>query len=125
MFGTVEVSEPVDQLSRLVVSRLIELGISARTAAERSRGRVSYSTIRNIARGTHGGRITDKVAEGISLALEVPLPRIYEAAKAPQPMSRWDWPSRFDRLVPEERRLIEDMAAALLRAYDRGLRDAG
>lgn len=125
MFMDVEVSEPVDQLSALVVSRLVELGLSARAAADRSRGRVSYSTLRNIARGTHGGRITDRVAEGISLALEVPLPRVYEAAKAPQPMSRWDWPERFDRLVPEERRLIEDMASALLRAYDRGLRDAG
>lgn len=63
------------------------------------------------------------MAEGISLALDVPLSRVYEAARAPQPMSRWDWPERFDRLLPEERRLIEEMAAALLRAYDRGVKD--
>lgn len=115
----------MDQLSALVVSRLLELNLSAREAAKRSRGRVSYSTLRNIARGVHGGAITDRVAEGISMALEVPLRLVYEAAKAPQPMSRWEWPSRFDRLMPEERRLIEEMAAALLRAYDRGAREAG
>jgi hypothetical protein len=118
-------SDPVEQLSGLVVRRLIELDLSAREAASRSRGRVSYSTIRNIARGTHGGKITDTVAEGLAIALDVPLAAVYEAARVPQPLSRWEWPEKFDRLVPEERRLIEELAAALLRARGRGLRNAG
>lgn len=116
---------PVNQLQALVVSRLIELNLSARAAADRSRGKVSYSTLRNIARGVHGGKVGDRIAEGISAALDLPLSQVYEAAQAPQPMSRWEWPERFERLQPPERRLVEEIAAALLNAYDRGLRDAG
>lgn len=117
-------SEPVNHLQALVVSRLIELDLSARAAADRSRGKVSYSTLRNIARGSHGGKITDRIAEGISAALDVPLSQVYAAASVPQPMSRWEWPERFERLNLPERQLVEAIAAALLGAYDRGLRDA-
>lgn len=114
----------MNHLQALVVSRLIELDLSARAAAERSRGKVSYSTLRNISRGIHGGKITDRIAEGISSALDVPLSQVYEAAQAPQPMSTWEWPERFERLKLPQRRLVEDVAAALLDAYDQGVRDA-
>lgn len=115
----------MNRLQALVVSRLIELDLSARAAADKSRGKVSYSTLRNIARGIHGGKITDRIAEGISAALDVPLSQVYDAAQAPQPMSRWEWPERFERLNLQQRRLVEEVAAALLDAYDRGMRDTG
>ena len=122
-------SEPVNELQALVIRRLDELGdhtgpLSARRAAEKSRGGVSYETLRNISRGTHSGNITDRTAEGLAMALDVPVAQVYAAARVPRPQSRWLWPERFDRLDPAQRRLIEDLAGALLEAYEKGVRDA-
>lgn len=125
--------EPVDQLQHLVLTRLAELGergkpMSARAAAKRSHGAVSYDTIYQIANGKHTGRLTDSVAEGIAAALEVPVARVYDAAGAPRPNGRWLLPERFDRLNTEQRRLVEELCAALLKAdavgYERARRDA-
>lgn len=126
--------EPVaDQLQHLVLTRLAELGtpgkpMSAREAARRANGAVSYDTLYQIANGKHSGRLTDPVAEGIASALDVPVSRVYDAAGAPRPQGRWLLPERFDRLSTEQRRLIEDFCAALLKAdadgYERGRRDA-
>lgn len=120
----------VARLSELVLRRLRELGdatgpMGAREAARQSDGLVSYETLRNLARGVrHTGRITDRTAEGLSKALQVPLERVYEAAGIPAPQGRWEMPQRFDRLNPTQRALVEDVAAAILEAYDRGRRDA-
>lgn len=118
--------DPVDRLQDLILTRLQQLGdrsgpMSAREAARRADGAVSYETIRNLARGVrHRGRITDRVAAGLAKAIDVPVERIYEAAGAPTPGQRWQWPERFDRLNPSERSLVEDVAGAILDAYDRG-----
>lgn len=117
-------SEPVNRLQQLVVNRLVELDLSARRAAERSRGLVSYESIRKIVRGVHQGGISDRIAEGLSVALDVPISKVYEAAQAPRPLSKWDWPSRFDRLDVNHRRVVEAVAAALLDAYDAGRKDS-
>lgn len=123
----------MDQLQHLVLTRLAELGergkpMSARAAAKRSHGAVSYDTIYQIANGKHTGRLTDSVAEGIAAALEVPVARVYDAAGAPRPSGRWLLPERFDRLNTEQRRLVEELCAALLKAdavgYERARRDA-
>ena len=118
----------VNELAELVVRRLAELGepgqpMSVRRAAERSRGKVSHETLRQIAVGRHSNDITDTVAEGIALALDVSVDRVYRAAKVPRPHSRWQWPERFDRLDLAQRRLVEELASALLDAYERGLRE--
>jgi hypothetical protein len=119
----------MSDLHELVLRRLAELGepgspMSVRRAADRSRGRITYETLRVIARGEHSGKLTDKVAEGLAMALDVPLQQVYDAARVPRPQSRWVMPERFDRLDPPQRRLVEDFAAGLLEAYDKGLRDA-
>lgn len=119
----------VNELSELVLRRLAELGtpgspMSIREATRRSRSRLNYETLRKIARGEHSGDITDQTAEGLSLALDVPVQQVYVAARVPRPMSRWELPTRFDRLDLEDRRVVEEVAAALLRAREKGLRDA-
>ena len=127
-----EGGEPVDQLQHLVLTRLAELGepgkpMSARAAARRAHGAVSYDTLYQIANGRHTGRLTDPVAEGIAAALDVPVTRVYDAAGAPRPKGRWLLPERFDRLNTEQRRLVEDLCAALLKAdadgYERSRRE--
>lgn len=118
----------MNALSDLVLERLAELGtpgspMSLRQAAGRSRGMLSYETMRNISRGEFG-RITDRTAEGLSLALDVPVQQIYDTARVPRPQTRWLLPERFDRLDPAQRRLVEDVASALLESYEKGLRDS-
>lgn len=119
----------VETLQDLVLHRLHALGdsagpLSARAAAEKSRGKVSFGTLRLIARGQHMGGISDRVAEGLAEALDVPLAEVYRVAGLQRPGARWEWPSRFDRLDAAQRRLVEDLAGALLEAYDKGRRDA-
>jgi hypothetical protein len=119
----------VNELQELVLRRLAELGepgapMSVRAAAKRSRGLLNYEVLRVIARGEHSNRITDSTAEGIASALDVPLQDVYNAARVPRPTSRWNWPPRFDRLDAHERRVVEDVAAAILEAREKGFRDA-
>lgn len=123
-----EKRRPVSSLKELVVTRLVELGDSgeslpATSAAAKSRGMVSAETIRLIGRGKHGGKISDRIAEGLAMALDVPLAEVYRVAGVPRPGSRWQWPERFDRLGPRQRELVEDVAAAMLEAYEQGRRD--
>lgn len=122
----------MNHLRDLVLTRLEELGepgrpMSARAAARRSHGGVSYDTIYQIVNGKHSGRLTDQTAEGLAAALEVPVARIYDAAGAPRTLGRWMLPERFDRVSIENRRRIEALIAALLEAdaegYERGRRE--
>lgn len=118
----------VNELQDLMLRRLAELGtpgspMSIRQATERARGLVSYEILRKITRGEHSGRITDSTAEGIARALDVPVQDVYNAARVPRPLTRWQWPAVFDRLDLEERRLVEDVARGLLNAREKGLRD--
>lgn len=120
---------PVNELQDLVLRRLAELGtpgspMSVRQASLRARGRLTYETLRTIARGEHSGNITDRIAEGVSLALDVPVKDVYTAARIPRPESRWLLPERFDRLDAAQRRIVEDVAAGFLESYEKGLKDA-
>jgi hypothetical protein len=119
----------VNELQDLMLRRLAELGdpgqpLSLRRAAEKTRGLVSYEILRQIARGEHSGNVTDRSAEGIALAIGVPVEQVYQAAKVPRPSGRWQWPARFDRLDLSQRRVVEDVAAGFLDSYEKGLRDA-
>lgn len=130
--GTAAVSERsrhVNELQDLVLRRLAELGepgspMSVRQAAKRSRGLLNYEVLRQIARGEHSNRITDTTAAGLASALDVPVQDVYNAARVPRPLTRWEWPKRFDRLDVAERKIVEDVAAAILEAREKGLRDA-
>lgn len=119
----------VQGLAELIGNRMYTLGgdhgpLSLRNVVQRSGDRLSPETLRRIVRGEHQGNISDRVAEGLAVALEVPITRIYEAAGLPQPSRRWDWPAKFDRLSIGERAIVEDVARGFLQAYERGRRDA-
>lgn len=119
----------VNELQDLVLRRLAELGepgspMSVRQATERARGLISYESLRQIVRGEHSNRISDQTAQGIATALDVSIQDVYNAARVPRPASRWQWPPRFDRLDPAERRVVENVAAAILEAREKGLREA-
>lgn len=116
-------------LAELVAQRLADLGdrdgpMSMRAAVERSRGRLSLENFRRIARGEHQGNFSDRVAEGLSMALDIPTATVYRVAGLPQPTGRWEWDRKYDRLSMDERRRVEDVADGFLAAYERGRRDA-
>lgn len=118
-----------DSLAELVTARMYALGdksgpLSLRAVVERSRGRLSVENVRRIARGEHQGGLTDRTAEGLSIALEIPLAEVYRVAGLPQPSSRWSWPAKFDRLDQSQRAVVEDVAQGFLNAYEKGRRDA-
>jgi hypothetical protein len=54
------------------------------------------------------------------MALDVPVQQVYDAARVPRPLTRWVLPERLDRLDAAQRRLVEDLAGALLDAYEKG-----
>lgn len=117
----------MSRLQELILTRLAALGdrgkpMSYREAARRSEGAFSHELIASIIAGRHGGGITDRVARGIADAFEVPLEDVYEAAGVPPPSSRFVLPERFDRLTPAQRKLVVEVASALLEAYDKGRR---
>lgn len=114
---------PVTDLRSLVERRLRELGdrtgpMSVRAAADRSRGQVSYETLRLIAVGQHSGKISPQVAEGLSLALDVPVSSIYQAAGRPRPQGRFDLPERADALNARERKAVLSVIDAILAAHE-------
>lgn len=123
------VTGPSEALSQLIQRRLADLGdedgpMSLRRAVGRSRGGFSHETVRRLMLGLHSGGISDKVAQGLALALDVPLTEVYQAAQVRRPDGRWKWPARFDRLDPAQRRVVESVAAALLDASERDPRQS-
>jgi hypothetical protein len=111
----------VHDLQQLVQDRLREMGdrrgpLSTRQAAARSGGKVSYETLRLIVSGRHSGNIGEEVAEGLALALDVPLSRIYTAAARRAPLGRFELPRRADRLNRSEREVILSVVDAILTA---------
>lgn len=104
-------------LQRLVQDRADELGItSARELTRRAGGTVSYETIRRILIGKHSGRLTDDIAAGLAMALSLPVARVREAAELAPTLGPWHWPTRFEVLDFEDRRLVEAIASRLAAA---------
>ena len=120
----------VRDLQQLVESRLAELGdarapMSARAAAARSNGQVSYETLRLIARGEHSGRLSDETVAGLSLALDVPRSRVLAAMGRTMtgPQRPFEAPARWQRLTHRQRQLVVSVGDALLAAYEQGRED--
>lgn len=105
---------PVKDLQRLVLDRLSELGdrdgsLSLRSAAERSGGMVSHSTLQRISAGQYLVRkITDRTIKGIALALDVRESEVRAAAGRSQiqPPTEFVLPKRARELTVEQRRAL-------------------
>ncbi|GAU71272.1 hypothetical protein SSP35_32_00010 [Streptomyces sp. NBRC 110611] len=115
-----------DDLQRLVVARLAELGsprrpLSYRAAAARSQGHVSHGTIGRIARGQHSGVLEDETLDGLALALDVPRTRIEKAAGIfrERPLQPFTLPARASLLSRSEREVVLSVVDALLAAATR------
>ena len=102
-------------LQTLVLTRMAELGLSFRTAAARSGGNVSHSTLNNIVLGKHGGQFDDETLHGIALALDLPQSRVREAVGATRDApTEFRLPRKANKLSPAERRAVLTLVDALL-----------
>ncbi|MGL5828861.1 MAG: hypothetical protein ACRC0L_04740 [Angustibacter sp.] len=111
-------------LKELMEKRLRDLGtdrgpLSARQAAGRSDGLVSYETLRLLLRGQHSGVISRDTAQGIAQALEVPLEQVLRLAGQRVPLGPFTLPERADTLVPAERAVVLSVVDAILDAAQR------
>jgi len=113
----------VSDLQQLVESRLREMGdhrgpLSTRQAAARAGGKVSYETLRLIRTGRHSGSISQDVAEGLALALDVPLTRVLAVAGRRIPQGPFVLPKRAEALTKSERNVVLSVVDAILDAAD-------
>lgn len=115
----------VRDLQQLVSDRLHELGdkrgpLSARQAAARANGKVSYETLRLIMRGDHSGKLTDEVVDGLALALDVPRSRVLAAMgrAMTQPLPPFTLPDRANRLTRPQRKVVLSVVDAILGAAE-------
>lgn len=116
-------TEEVRDLQQLVQLRLKELGgqrgpMSARQAAARSAGRVSYETLRLLLRGQHSGSIERETAEGVALALDVSVETVLRLVGQRIPLGPFVLPKRADTLIPSERASVLSVVDAILDAAD-------
>lgn len=110
-------------LQQLVERRLKELGdhrgpMATRRAASRSEGKISYETLRLLKLGRHSGAIALETAEGLSLALDLPLQTILEVAGQRIPQGPFELPKRADTLTKSERAVVLSVIDAILDAAE-------
>jgi transcriptional regulator with XRE-family HTH domain len=117
---------PQTELGRLIADRLNELGLSYRSAADRSGGAVSHATLNALVlgRGNVSRRLNDRTLVGIATALDLPLSDVRAAAgvTADEPME-FVLPPAAARLSSRGRAAILAMLAALLEAEERAAQD--
>lgn len=120
----------VRDLQQLVNDRLAELGdrrgpLSTRQAALRSDGKVSYETLRLLARGEHSGKISDETVAGLAFALDVPRSRVLAAMgrSITQPLPKFELPEKADQLTRAQRKVVLSVVDGLLSAYEQGRED--
>jgi hypothetical protein len=108
----------VKPLPDLIKDRLAELGshgkpLSVRAAARASGGKISHAQLSAIANG-YVGSVTDRVLEGIPLAIDVPRSEIYAAHGVRRPHDSFRLPPEADRLTRRQREAVLSVVRAML-----------
>lgn len=106
-----------ESLAELIRRRLAELERSSRGAAELSHGLVSHFTLSRHAAG-QTRKLTHRTAQGIALAIDVPLDVVMTAAGLPMTPGPFELPARADLLTSKERAAVIAVLDALLDARD-------
>lgn len=103
-------------LQELVLTRLSDLDLSYRAAAERSEGLISHGHINYIALGKAHGPMTRAAVNGLALALDVPKSTVEEAAAASQtaPLTEFKLPKKAAKLTPKQQKAVLAYIDALL-----------
>jgi hypothetical protein len=108
----------VKSLPDLIQDRLAELGshgqpLSIRAAARASKGQVSHGQLAAIANGDYG-KISDRVLDGIALALDLPRALVHETYGVRRPHEPFRLPPEADRLTRRQRDAVLSVVRAML-----------
>lgn len=106
-----------ESLADLIRRRLGELERSSRSAAALSHGLVSHFTLSRHAAG-QTRKLTHRTAQGIALAIDVPLDEVMAAAGLPMTPGTFELPARSHLLTHKERLAVIAVIDALLDARD-------
>jgi transcriptional regulator with XRE-family HTH domain len=105
-------------LAELLANRREQLGMSTRDVADSSAGLVSKTTVAAIESGTMRV-VSDRVLDGLAIALDLTPSRVYSAAhRRQQQLPPFTVPDRADRLNARERKLVLSLIDTLLAARD-------
>lgn len=104
-----------ETLSQLITRRLSELDRSARAAAENSHSLVTHFTLSRHARG-EVRKLGLRTAQGMALAIDVPLDEVLRAAGMPMTPGPFELPARAHLLTSKERTAVVAVVDALLDA---------
>jgi hypothetical protein len=109
---------PVKRLPELIKDRLAELGehgqpLSIRAAARASKGKVSHGQLASIVNGDYG-RISDRVIEGIAIAIDVPKSVVEQSYGIRRPHGPFVLPPEADRLTRRQRDAVLSVVRAML-----------
>lgn len=110
----------MENLQALVLRRARELGgregeLSNRTLAKRNGADLSHTLISQIVNGEYANKApAHRVLEGLSKALEVPLPQIEDAAGAPPSYGPFELPDDAARLTPAQRKAVKHVVQVLV-----------
>lgn len=79
---------------------------------------MSYETLRLLKIGRHSGAITHEVAEGLALALDLPVATVLQVAGQRIPLGPFELPARAETLTKAERAVVLSVVDAILQAAD-------
>lgn len=106
----------LNPLQVLIKERLEELEISQRAAAARSEGLLTAATINRILKGHHH-LVTQRVVNGLSLALRLDPDIVAKAAAETALPAQWEEIAKqFGGLSPERQKKVLDTLASALEA---------
>lgn len=114
----VPAQKPVQEtLQQLIRRRLSELELSTRNAAAHAHGLISHALIARYSNGV-GGTLSAKTAQGLALAIDVPVDVVFAAAGMPNSPGPFTLPARADLLTAKERRAVISVVDAILASRD-------
>jgi hypothetical protein len=108
----------VKPLPDLIKDRLAELGshgkpLSVRAAARASNGQVSHAQLNILSRGEYG-QVSDRVLDGIAMALDLPKSVVYESYGVKRQHEPFTLPKEADRLTRRQRDAVLSVVRAML-----------
>lgn len=101
---------PVTALSRLVEEHVHDRGWSSRQVAEASRGcpagPISQAAVAQYRTGRHPRNPSDRILRILSWTLNIPLPRLQDAAGVPESLEDWVPPPEAHQLSRQDREMV-------------------
>lgn len=108
----------VTALSRLIDTKIREMGVRNQDVAERSKdcpqGAISTAVVAKYRTGRHPAEPTDRILRVLSWTLDIPLPELQRAGGVPESLGDWTPPPEAHQMGKRERAVIEELIRLLV-----------